>query len=124
MSGWTARQLAGIAADGRRVTLDIEPAPTADGALDIDLHLPDCRSLKAKRAVLRPLVEGARRRFKVAVAEVGHQDQWQRARVGIATVSASEHHARDVIDEVERFVWAQPGVDVLSAARSWLEVDA
>jgi hypothetical protein len=37
VSSWSARQLAGIAADGRHVTLDIEPAPVADGALDIDL---------------------------------------------------------------------------------------
>ncbi len=90
-------------------------------ALDIDLHLPECRSLKAKRAVLRPLIEGARRRFQVAVAEVGEQDQWQRARVGVAAVGGSESHVRDVIDEVERFVWAQPGIEVLSMQRTWLE---
>ncbi len=90
-------------------------------ALDVDLHLPECRSLKAKRAVLRPIVEGVRRRFRVAVAEVEHQDQWQRARLGVATVGASEHHARDVIDEVERWIWSQPGVDVLSMDRSWVE---
>jgi uncharacterized protein len=90
-------------------------------ALDVDLHLPECRSLKAKRAVLRPLVEGARQRFRVAVAEVGDADQWQRARVGVAAVGGSERHVRDVIDEVERFVWAQPGVEVLSMERTWLE---
>jgi uncharacterized protein YlxP (DUF503 family) len=90
-------------------------------ALDVELHLPECRSLKAKRAVLRPVVEGARRRFRVAVAEVGFHDQWQRARLGVATVAATEHHARDVIDEVERWIWAQPGLEVLTMDRSWVE---
>ena len=90
-------------------------------ALDLDLHIPDARSLKAKRAVLRPLTDGLRARFRVAVAEVGEQDRWQRARIGVAVVGATEHHVRDVMDEVERFVWAQPGLDVLSAERSWLE---
>ena len=90
-------------------------------ALDIDLFLPDCRSLKAKRAVLRPIVEGARRRFRVAVAEVGEQDRWQRARVGVAAVGGTESHVRDVIDEVERWVWAQPGIEVLSMDRTWLD---
>ena len=90
-------------------------------ALDVDLHLPDCRSLKAKRAVVRPIVDGARHRFRVAVAEVEFQDQWQRARLGVATVAATAHHATDVMDEVERFIWAQPGIDVLAIDRSWLE---
>jgi uncharacterized protein YlxP (DUF503 family) len=90
-------------------------------ALDLDLHIPDARSLKAKRAVLRPLTDGLRARFRVAVAEVGEQDRWQRARIGVAVVGATEHHVVDVMDEVERFVWAQPGLDVLSAERTWLE---
>ena len=90
-------------------------------ALDLDLHIPDARSLKAKRAVLRPLTDGLRARFRVAVAEVGEQDRWQRARIGVAVVGATEHHVRDVMDEVERFVWTQPGLDVLSAERTWLE---
>jgi uncharacterized protein YlxP (DUF503 family) len=90
-------------------------------ALDLDLHLPQCRSLKAKRAVLRPVTDGLRARFRVSVAETGDQDRWQRARIGVAVVGATEHHVRDVMDEVERFVWAQPGLEVLSADRTWLE---
>jgi uncharacterized protein YlxP (DUF503 family) len=39
----------------------------------------------------------------------------------VAAVGGSERHVRDVIDEVERFVWAQPGVEVLSTERTWLE---
>ena len=90
-------------------------------ALDLDLHLPECRSLKAKRAVLRPVTDGLRARFRVSVAEVGEQDRWQRARVGVAVVGATVSHVEDVMDEVERFVWAQPGLDVLSSDRAWLE---
>ena len=90
-------------------------------ALDIDLHLPHCRSLKAKRAVLRPVVEGLRGRFRVSVAEVGDQDLWQRARVGVAAVGGTESHVRDVMDEIERWIWAQPGIEVLSTERTWLD---
>jgi uncharacterized protein YlxP (DUF503 family) len=91
------------------------------GSLDIDLHLPDCRSLKAKRAVIKPIVEGSRRRFRVSVAEVEYQDQWQRARLGVAVVASSERHACDILDEVERFVWSNPEVQVLDMTRRWLE---
>ncbi|MCB1004365.1 MAG: DUF503 domain-containing protein [Acidimicrobiales bacterium] len=92
-------------------------------ALSVELHLPECRSLKAKRSVLKPVTEGARRRFGVAVAETAHQNTWQRAAVGVAVVSATPRHAEEVIDEVERFIWSHPDVQVLSATRSWMEVD-
>ncbi len=92
-------------------------------ALAVELHLPECRSLKAKRSVLKPVTEGARRRFGVAVAETGHQNTWQRAAVGVAAVGATAAHTQDVIDEVERFIWSFPNVHVLSATRSWMEID-
>ena len=92
-------------------------------ALAVELHLPDCRSLKAKRSVLKPITEGARRRFNVAVAETDHQNTWQRAAVCIVAVGASPAHVQDVIDEVERFVWSFPNVHVLSTTRSWMETD-
>ncbi len=88
---------------------------------EVQLHLSDCRSLKAKRSVLRPIIEGIRRRFQVAVAEVDHQDTWQRTTVGVAVVSASPSHCEEVIDEVERFVWSVPDVQVLDSRRQWME---
>jgi uncharacterized protein YlxP (DUF503 family) len=92
-------------------------------ALTIELHLGECRSLKAKRSVLKPVIEGARRRYSVAVAETDHQNTWQRSTVGVAVVSASARHAEEVIDEVERFIWSFPNLSVLSASRTWMEID-
>lgn len=79
------------------------------------------RSLKAKRALVKPIVEGLRARYAVAASEVGHQDLWQRAAVGAAVVSGSPSHAEAVLDEVERFVWSRPDVEVVDVVRSWLE---
>ena len=92
-------------------------------ALTVELHLPQCHSLKEKRAVLKSMTEGARNRYAVAVAETDHQDTWQRAQVGFACVSGSTSHATDVVDEVERFVWSFPESEVIDARRDWLEVD-
>jgi uncharacterized protein YlxP (DUF503 family) len=92
-------------------------------ALTVNLHLPAVHSLKEKRAVVRPIVEGARRRYSVAAAEVGDQDLWQRATLGFAAVSGSAGHAADTLDTVERFVWSFPEVEVLAAGRSWLDGD-
>ncbi|HWJ63443.1 MAG TPA: DUF503 domain-containing protein [Acidimicrobiales bacterium] len=89
--------------------------------LVVDLHLPVTDSLKAKRAVITPILEGARRRHRVAVAEVAFQDQWQRSELAFATVASSETQARAVLDAVERFVWSFPEVEVIAARRSWLD---
>ncbi|MHB1929209.1 MAG: DUF503 domain-containing protein [Acidimicrobiales bacterium] len=90
-------------------------------SLEVDLRLPQVHSLKEKRAVVKPIVEGCRRRFSVAAAEVDHQDTWQRATIGVATVSASAAQASVVLDAVERFVWSFPEAEVTATRRDWLE---
>jgi uncharacterized protein len=84
-----------------------------------DLHLPACHSLKEKRAVIKPILDGARRRYAVAAAEVGAQDKWQRAELGMAAVAGAPGHAAEVIDAVERFVWSFPEVEVVDTEREW-----
>jgi uncharacterized protein len=88
--------------------------------LTLELHLRNVHSLKEKRAVVRPILEGARRRFAVAAAEVDHQDLWQRATIALATVSGSAGHARQVLDAAERFVWSFPEIDVTGSHQDWL----
>jgi uncharacterized protein YlxP (DUF503 family) len=90
-------------------------------ALALDLRLPDCRSLKHKRAVLRPVLDGIRNRYPVAAAETAYQDRWQRAEIGIAAVSSSARVVQDLVDEVERFVWSFPEVEVLGTRRYWAD---
>jgi uncharacterized protein YlxP (DUF503 family) len=92
-------------------------------AVRVDLRLTGCRSLKEKRSRLRPVVEGIRSRFRVSVAETGFQDTWQRAEVGVAVVAGSAGQATSIADEVERFVWSQPDVEVGETTRHWLEMD-
>jgi uncharacterized protein len=93
------------------------------GALAFELHLPDVHSLKEKRAVVRPIVDGARHRFAVSAAEVDHQDLWQRATLAMAVVSGTESQARDVLDAVERFVWSFPDIEIMEAQLRWMEVE-
>ena len=90
-------------------------------AMEVDMRVVDAHSLKDKRRVVKSVVETARHRFGISAAEVGAQDSWQRTQLGFAVVSSSARQAEDVLDDVERFVWAQPGVEVLSAERVWLE---
>ena len=92
--------------------------------MTVDIRVPESHSLKAKRAVVKHLVEACRSRFDVAAAEVGFQDQWQRSELGFAAVSGSQGHVVSVLDSVERFVWSHPQVEVVGVRRDWLETDS
>jgi hypothetical protein len=92
-------------------------------AVSFDLHIPESRSLKVKRAAIRPIVDGLRHRYRVSVAEVDHQEQWQRAAIGVAVVAASDGHLREILDHVERFVGAASDVELLEIRTAWLGED-
>ncbi|MGZ5348776.1 MAG: DUF503 domain-containing protein [Actinomycetota bacterium] len=79
-----------------------------------DLRIPACRSLKEKRHVVKTLTNAIRSSFNVSVAEVEHQDLWQRAALGVAAVGAQEYHLRKVLHEVEKLVDGWAGVEVIS----------
>lgn len=73
--------------------------------------------------MVKPILEGARRRFAVSAAEVGHQDKWQRAELGFALVGPDAGHLGDVLAGVERFVWSFPEAEVLAARVGFAEPD-
>jgi uncharacterized protein len=80
------------------------------GLLSVELHIPYAQSLKDKRMVLRSIKDRLKK-FNVAVAEVEHQDLWQRAGLGVVAISTTtEHVDRElaaVADEIERI---EPGL--------------
>lgn len=92
-------------------------------ALRIELRLPSVHSLKQKRAMIRPIIDGARNRYHVAAAETGFQDLWQRVEIGMAVVGAAPAHVGEIADDIERFVWSFPEVEVISIDRVWLDPD-
>jgi len=72
------------------------------GVCRIALSLPGVSSLKEKRSIVRSVLERARHRHPVAVAEVGDQDRHERAILGFAVVSNEQPHAASVLAAVVR----------------------
>lgn len=54
------------------------------------LSIPEARSLKDKRRVLKSLKDRTLRQMNVSVAEVGQQDMWNRAELAFITVAAEK----------------------------------
>jgi uncharacterized protein YlxP (DUF503 family) len=80
-----------------------------------DLRIPGSRSLKQKRHVVSSLTSAVRQRFPVSVAEVEHQDLWQRAVIAVAAVGADQHQLRRVMHEVEKLVERWGDTEVLGS---------
>jgi len=74
------------------------------GVLLMRLRLPENQSLKGKRGVLKSLLARLQNRYNVAAAEVGENDRWQLAEVGVSCVSNSAGHANEILSKVVEFV--------------------
>ncbi len=90
-------------------------------ALEVDLRFTSSHSLKEKRMLLRPILDGLRSRFDVSVAEVAHQDTWQRCTLGIALVSGDVAVVEQLADQIERFVWQAVDTEIVQIDRSWMD---
>jgi len=83
-----------------------------------DLHLPNCASLKDKRSVLKPLVT-ALRRVNLSVAEVEHQDLWQRAGIACAAVGSDRSVVEGELRAADRIIEETDGVRIVDSETVW-----
>lgn len=90
-------------------------------AMRLELSLPATRSLKEKRSVLRPVVEGLRRMASYSVAEVAHHDLWRRAALGVAVVAKNRRELERMMQRVEKYLDRQYEVDVTRVLISYLD---
>lgn len=70
--------------------------------LTLELRIEAARSLKDKRQALRSLKDGLRAHFNVAVAELDSTDLWQRATLGVVSISDSHDYLQGLMQNVER----------------------
>lgn len=74
------------------------------GLLEMELFLPGATSLKDKRQVVKSIIGKVDSKFNVSISEVGNQNLWQRATLGIAHVSETGEQTKKLLDHVDRFV--------------------
>ena len=70
--------------------------------LTLEIRIEAAQSLKDKRQVLRSLKDRLRARFNVSVSELDSTDLWQRATLGVASISGSRDYLRGLMENVER----------------------
>jgi uncharacterized protein len=92
----------------------------------VHLHFPDVESLKGKRAELNRVKARLRERCGAAVAEVAHQDTWQRATLAVAVTAASPGRCAEAADAVQRMLDGRfpQGVRVERRVASWDDLES
>ena len=92
-------------------------------AARFDLHVAAAGSLKDKRRVIRPVIDGMRARFNAGVAEVEAQELLQRAGIGVALVGSDWGVLQQALQQIERFVAGHPELEVLDVEERLYETD-
>jgi uncharacterized protein YlxP (DUF503 family) len=94
--------------------------------LRIDLHFPEAGSLKAKRAELNSLKAALRSKLGASVAEVDHQDTWQRSTLAVALAAGSPGRCEAAADDVGRYLDAHfpQGARVERRLASWADLES
>ena len=70
------------------------------GLVKLTLRIPDCRSLKGKRRVVKSIIGRIRNHFNVSAAEIGANDIHQRAEIGFALVGNSGSYVNAKLDKL------------------------
>lgn len=90
-------------------------------ALRLELRIRDAHSLKEKRHVIKSVSSHIGRTFGVAVAEIDHQELWNRATLGVAAVAPQASQLDRILHNVERHLRDRPDVELLAVDVNHLE---
>jgi uncharacterized protein len=70
--------------------------------LTLELHIEAAQSLKDRRQVVRSLKDRLRTGFNVSVAELDPSNLWNRATIGVVSISDSRDYLDGLMKKVER----------------------
>lgn len=87
-------------------------------SLRIVLHIPQSRSLKEKRHVIRAIKDRLKNKFNISIAEVDDNDLWQRATLGVAVVANDGPFIESVLSNVEAAIASNPEVEIVDIERN------
>ncbi len=91
------------------------------GLLTLEIHISDAQSLKDKRQVLRSLKDRLRAHFNVAVAELEHQELWQRSKIGVVSISGNSKHLEESLTAIAAESERLLGRDLVSQEIDYFE---
>ena len=83
------------------------------GTLEVVLLIRESHSLKSRRRVVKSLIDRVRSRFNVSVSDLGDQNLWQRAVIGVAVVANDGRFVNEVLSKVLTLLYSDPRAEVV-----------
>jgi uncharacterized protein YlxP (DUF503 family) len=88
-----------------------------------EMHLPAVRSLKAKRRIVKSLIERMHARFRVSIAETDFHDMHQRAQISIAAVTAAPSRLEQMLADLREMAECAEDSIVVRWDVEWVEAE-
>jgi len=83
------------------------------GVLSAKLFINNACSLKDKRQVLKSIEDRLRNKFNISIAEIGEQDKWQTAAIGIATVANDTKFVCKTLSDIVNYIRLEPNAELI-----------
>ncbi len=74
------------------------------GAAIVEIRIHGSHSLKQRRGVVRSIAQRVSNRFNLSIADVGGQDTWQRAELGLCSAGTDRQRVRSLIETAVSFI--------------------
>ncbi|MCK0470795.1 DUF503 domain-containing protein [Halalkalibacter sp. APA_J-10(15)] len=90
------------------------------GSVRLELLIYDVQSLKEKRSIIKSVQSKLKQKYNLSVAEVGHHDVWQRAELGIVTVSMNKKVCERELQRALALIDSIPAIERTVMTFEWL----
>lgn len=83
------------------------------GIIKLQIRIYNSSSLKEKRRIIKSLIDRTKNKFNVAIAEIGENDTWRKAIIGISLVSNSKYAIDKQICYLFNFLESNPDIEII-----------
>lgn len=87
---------------------------------EIEFMIHNSHSLKEKRAVLQRMITRTKQKYNVSIAEIDHQNVWQRTKLGIVSISSSKQNVEHEINNALSYLQSNPEWEMLDIWKEFL----
>ncbi|HOK55961.1 MAG TPA: DUF503 domain-containing protein [bacterium] len=84
------------------------------GTLKFEIIIPGSSSLKDKRRVIQSLQNKIKSKFNVSIAELEHQDKWQRTVIGLCFVNSEKKEIENICEKIKNMIFDNSDIMVIN----------
>lgn len=85
------------------------------GLLVVDCLLGSGHSLKEKRSILLSLTKKLQNQFNISIAEIEHQDLWQRSKLAVVCVNTKWQAVERILNRIVTVMQSDPRFTLLNS---------